>query len=267
MKALFVGAGKMATALATGIVNAGIFPPEDVLAVDISPDARKAFITATGIRCLDDATEVAPKMDLILLAVKPQVAEEVARALPKLKDNALIISICAGIPIERLSQWFSTGKIIRVMPNTPLMVGKGASCYALGPATDTDDASLADKILGSLGIARQVDEAQLDAVTALSGSGPAYFFEMIQGLVDAAVQQGLDESLALDLSVQTMAGAAEMLARKLGTPDELRIAVTSKKGTTEAGLNVLAEAEFRKILAKVVKAAKDRSVELGLGKQ
>jgi pyrroline-5-carboxylate reductase len=147
------------------------------------------------------------------------------------------------------------------------MVGKGASCYALGPATDTDDASLADKILGSLGIARQVDEAQLDAVTALSGSGPAYFFEMIQGLVDAAVQQGLDESLALDLSVQTMAGAAEMLARKLGTPDELRIAVTSKKGTTEAGLNVLAKAEFRKILAMVVKAAKDRSVELGLGKQ
>ena len=146
------------------------------------------------------------------------------------------------------------------------MVGCGASCYALGKAAGKADADLAARILGSLGIARQVDEAQLDAVTGLSGSGPAYFFEMVKAMTEAGKNVGLSEELSLELSIQTMAGAAEMLKRGMGSPDELRNAVTSPNGTTAAGLEVMASAEFREMVSRVVKAATDRSVELGKGR-
>ena len=265
MKLFFIGAGKMATALASGIVRNGLFSPEELCACDVNEVARAAFSKATGITCEPNAEKVRDA-EAVLLAVKPQVAESVATALPKLQDGTLVISICAGIPIASLTKWFGTEKVIRVMPNTPLMVGCGASCYALGAGAVAADADLAARLLGSLGIARQVDEAQLDAVTGLSGSGPAYFFEMVKAMTDAGKSVGLSEELSLELSIQTMAGAAEMLKRGMGTPDELRNAVTSPNGTTAAGLAVMADANFRDMISRVVKAATDRSVELGKGK-
>ena len=265
MKLFFIGAGKMATALASGIVRNRLFLPDELRACDINESSRDAFYKATGVEC-DANAEKIPEAEAILLAVKPQVAEDAVAALPKLKKNTLVISICAGIPISSLMKWFGTDKIIRVMPNTPLMVGCGASCYALGKGATAEDAKLAGSLLGSLGIAHQVDECQLDAVTGLSGSGPAYYFEMVQALADAGCKVGLPEDLSLELSIQTMAGAAEMLLKKMGTPDSLRIAVTSPHGTTAAGLEVMANAKFRDLMANVVKAATERSVELGKGK-
>ena len=266
MKILFIGAGKMATALAAGIVKHNIHPASELLAVDVFAPAREAFTKTTGIQCVENAADYVKEAETILLAVKPQVAPEAVAALPPLREGTLVISICAGIPLAKLSSWFHTEKIIRVMPNTPLMVGKGASCFALGVQADAACAKIAETILGSLGIARQVTEDQLDAVTALSGSGPAYFFEMVKAMADAGVHAGLSPELSLELTVQTLAGSAEMLCRKLGTPDELHDAVTSKKGTTAAGLDVMAAANFRKLMDDVVDAARRRSIELGQGK-
>ncbi|MBR6074430.1 MAG: pyrroline-5-carboxylate reductase, partial [Victivallales bacterium] len=225
MKILFIGAGKMATALAAGIVKHNIHSASELLAVDVFAPAREAFTKTTGIQCVENAADYVKEAETILLAVKPQVAPEAVAALPPLREGTLVISICAGIPLAKLSSWFHTEKIIRVMPNTPLMVGKGASCFALGAQADAACAKIAETILGSLGIARQVTEDQLDAVTALSGSGPAYFFEMVKAMADAGVHAGLSPELSLELTVQTLAGSAEMLCRKLGTPDELRDAV------------------------------------------
>ena len=263
MELLFIGAGKMATALGAGIARYHLWPLAGIVAADISGPARDAFTAQTGIACVESAAARIGTAEVVLLAVKPQVAEAAVLALPPLRPGALVISICAGITMAKLAGWFGTGRVIRVMPNTPLMVGKGASAYALGPAADDAAAAIAERLLGALGLVRRVEEAQLDAVTALSGSGPAYVFELAKAMAEAGEKVGLDPELALDLTVQTIAGAAEMMARKLGTPDQLRDAVTSPHGTTAAGLAVMARGDFRGLMEKVVTAARDRSRELG----
>jgi pyrroline-5-carboxylate reductase len=149
------------------------------------------------------------------------------------------------------------------MPNTPLMVGKGATAFACAEAVTESDRAFVTSMFSAVGVVHEVPEEQLDAVTALSGSGPAYVFEMIQALVDAGAAVGLPADVALKLTVQTVAGAAEMVARGIGSPDALRAAVTSRGGTTEAGLAVLGEADFRNVIADVVRAAARRSEELG----
>ena len=262
-KLLLIGAGKMATALGTAIAESGLLPVADVTAVDVSPQARENFTRATGIACVSEAAPLIPQTDILLLAVKPQVAPAVTAALPPLRPGALVISICAGIPIASLREWLHTGRVIRVMPNTPLMVGKGASCFAPGPEVTDEDCRFAQQLLGSAGVAHQVKEELLDAVTGLSGSGPAYVFELAKAMALAGEQVGLSADISLDLTLQTIAGAAEMLARRLGSPDELRDAVTSPNGTTAAGLAVMKDAGFRELIAKTVIAARDRSIELG----
>ena len=162
---LFIGAGKMATALAAGYVR-GNASHEEVLAYDISENARNAFTKTTGIPCLADATEAVAKADRILLAVKPQHLEAALGGLPAFAPHTLVISICAGVPLSKLQRLTGTGRLVRVMPNTPLMVGKGASCYAPGPEATTEDTAFVANLLGSSGLARQVDESLLDAVTA-----------------------------------------------------------------------------------------------------
>ena len=263
MKYVFIGSGKMGTALASALVQSGMAAATDVKAVDPMEAARLAFTRATGIDCVDDAAKVLPGADVLILAVKPQVAERVVRALPPTGESVLVISICAGIPIRRLSEWFGSRRIIRVMPNTPLMVGKGASAYALGAAATEDDSRIARELLSKSGYAAQVEESQLDAVTGLSGSGPAYVFELAKAMSLAGEHVGLSPELSLALTLQTIAGAAEMLSRRVGSPDELRDAVTSPNGTTYAGLQVMASHDFRGVIRETVEAATRRSVELG----
>ena len=263
MKLAFLGAGKMATAIAAGISKQGILRVEDMVACDIYPEAQRKFTAVTGVCCGDFSEAAFVAADVVVLAVKPQKAEAAVAALPTLRPECLVVSIMAGVPLARLAAWLGTEKLIRTMPNTPMMVGCGATGFARGPAADGDDAEFVRRVFGALGFVGEVPEESLDAVTALSGSGPAYVFEMIQALVDAGVSAGLPAELALGLTVETVAGAAEMLRQGLGTPDELRTAVTSPGGTTAAGLGVFAEAGFRELVRQVVTAARDRSIELG----
>ncbi len=263
MRLAFLGAGKMATAIAAGLVQNEVFPTDDLQATDISRDARRDFTDATGVVCKGDAETVLTNADAVILAVKPQVAEEAVLALKGLWDNKLCISIAAGLPLDKLCEWFEHQRAIRVMPNTPLMVGLGASVFCCAPQVTTDDRELVHRIFGTVGIAHEMTEDKMDAVTALSGSGPAYIFEMVQAMVDGAEAVGLPADKALELTVQTVLGAATMLKKRLGTPDDLRRAVTSPGGTTAAGLEILNRNDFRQLIAHVIRAARDRSVELG----
>jgi pyrroline-5-carboxylate reductase len=263
MRLAFLGAGKMATAIARGLAGAGVVAPGDMSACDVSAEARVAFTQATGVACAEQPGEAFARADCVLLAVKPQKADEAVRSLPKLGSEALIISIAAGVPLARLQGWFGAARVIRVMPNTPLLVGQGATVYARGNGVPDVEAAMCERIFGSLGCVQEVPEAWINAVTALSGSGPAYVFEMVQALTDAGIAVGLPAELALGLTVQTVAGAAEMLRQKQGSPDELRRAVTSPGGTTAAGLAVLEAGGFRPLIRRTVQAACDRAAELG----
>ena len=263
MRFAFLGGGKMARAIARGMIEHVGIAVDDVLACDISAEAREAFTAATGITCLPPEAPWLEGADVLFLAVKPQVAEHAIRTLPARPAGMLYISIMAGFGLPALQRLLGSGRVIRVMPNTPLMVGKGASAYAPGPDVVPADLDLVQRILGALGVATQVEEDQLDAVTALSGSGPAYVFEFIQAMAEAGAEVGLPADLAMTLTLQTVVGAAEMLQQGLGTPEQLRRAVTSPGGTTAAGLAVLEQADFRGLVRRVVTAARDRSVELG----
>ena len=260
----FIGSGKMATAIAAGIVNKNIFASHEILASDISSDSLKAFSQACGADTCSDNDKVIRECQTIILAVKPQVAEAVCSEL-SLAPNSHIISIAAGLKMASLQKWLKTDKITRVMPNTPLMVGKGASAYCCSESISNEEQQLVETIFGSAGIIHKVEEKDIDAVTGVSGSGPAYVFEFIQALTNAGIENDLSPETSLELAVQTVAGAAEMVARKMGTPDELRDAVTSPNGTTYAALQVMKQQNFRKLISDSVDAAVKRSIELGNG--
>ena len=255
----------VATALAGGLVEGGICRLGDVVAADILVAARDAFTAATGIATEADNETAMATADVVVLAVKPQVAAEVLLPLHGMFGDKLFVSIAAGLSLANLQKWVGSDRLVRGMPNTPALVGKGAAVYACSGGVTADDRALVERIFGAVGIVMEMDESKLDAVTGLSGSGPAYVFEMVQAMVDGAELVGLAPEAALALTVQTVAGAAEMAARKMGTPDELRTAVTSPGGTTAAGLAVLEDAEFREIMARVIRAAAERSAELGQG--
>lgn len=263
MKIAFLGAGKMATAIAGGLVRQGLFGAGEMTACDVSAEAGAAFTAATGVGWAATPGAAFMAADCWLVAVKPQTAEAALRGLPRRAEPPLVISIAAGLPLARLREWLGSDRLIRVMPNTPLMVGQGATVYARGAGATVADGAFCGRIFGSLGLCREVPEAWIDAVTALSGSGPAYVFEMVQALVEAGIAVGLPSDLALDLTVQTVAGAAEMLRQKQGTPEALRQAVTSPGGTTAAGLAVLSAEGFRGMVRRTVEAARARAVELG----
>ncbi|OPZ24127.1 MAG: Pyrroline-5-carboxylate reductase [Lentisphaerae bacterium ADurb.BinA184] len=263
MKIGFLGAGKMATALAKGLVDKGVCAPADLLAADVAAAARQAFTEATGVACSADAAAMARAVDVLVVAVKPQVAAAAVAGLREFCGGRLVVSIAAGIPLVRLAAWVGHDRLVRVMPNTPVVVGMGASVFAAAAGVDEADRRLVGRMFGAVGLALEMPEERLDAVTALSGSGPAYAFEMIRALTAGAVALGLPPEAALQLAAQTLAGAAEMVRRGLGTPEQLRVAVTSPGGTTAAGLAVLDRAGFPALVAEVLRAARDRSVELG----
>ena len=267
MNILICGAGKMATAIAGGMTSKNLFPGDEIAACDPSPEARAAFTAATGVPAFPEATaELVSRADVLILAVKPQIADAAFSALPPRKPGCLVFSICAGISLERLRGWFGDVRMVRVMPNTPLMVGEGASCYALSNDNDAEADAFASRLLGALGKAWRVPESQLDAVTALSGSGPAYFFAFIEALTKGGAALGLSPELAQALAIQTMAGATAMLQQGKGTPEALRIAVTSKGGTTAAALDVMKERSFDDMVNDLLLAAAKRSRELGASK-
>lgn len=265
MKLAFIGGGKMATAMARGLVATDAWPRADLQAADVLPAAREAFTQATGVPCADSAAAIVNAADVLVLAVKPQGAQAAVAPLAAACRGKLVISICAGLKLATLARWFGSDRVVRVMPNTPLTVGQGASVFACAAGVTPADQAVVRRIFGALGVVHELPEELLDAGTALSGSGPAYVFEFIQALAEAGTGLGLPPEVALALATQTVAGAAEMVRQGLGTPDALRDAVTSKGGTTAAALAVLAQREFRGLLREALTAARNRSLELGRG--
>jgi pyrroline-5-carboxylate reductase len=260
----FVGAGQMARALAAGFVRAGIASPGEIVAADPVPAAREAFIAAAPGCAVTGDNAAALDRDVTILAVKPQqMAAVLAELRPGASDEQLVISIAAGVTLATLDHGLGGGRLVRVMPNTPCLVGMSASGYALGPRTTAEDAQWVARALGAVGLAIAFEEKMLDAVTGLAGSGPAFVYLVIEALADGAVLAGLPRDAAAALAAQTVRGAAEMVLSTGEHPAVLKDRVTSPGGTTIAGLEVLESAGFRSALVQAVKAASLRSAELG----
>jgi pyrroline-5-carboxylate reductase len=238
---------------------------ERMIASDVVPAALSRFAKDTGARAADSNADVISAADLVILAVKPQQMPAVlAEISPHARPEHLIISIAAGIPLAVLSQSLGENhRLVRVMPNTPCLVAAGASAFALGGAATADDAELVTRLLSTVGIAMEVPESLLDAVTGLSGSGPAYVYQIIEALSDGGVQMGLPRDVATRLAAQTVFGAARMVIETGEHPGALKDAVTSPGGTTIAGLHALESGGLRASLMNAVRAATLRSRELG----
>ena len=262
MKIAFIGAGKMATAIGKGLMNANGVKWEGA-ACDPSEKARVNFTRITSIPCFKTIAEALNGADAVLLAVKPQYAAEALTEAAPLLAGKLLISIAAGLSIDKLSGLAKTGRIIRVMPNTPALAGEGMSCFAPGKDVSAQDIEWAEDILKSIGRRRQLPEKLMDAVTGLSGSGPAYVFEFIMALADGGVYEGLPRDVALELAAQTVYGSAKMVLESTESPAVLRDAVISPAGTTARGVAKLDEGAFRSTVVKAVVAAAERSAELG----
>lgn len=261
----FIGAGQMAQALARGMVAGGVAAADGIVASDPSEAAREAFCSQVpGCRCLPDNQQVARAADTVILAVKPQYLDAAARSLAGgLGSETLVVSILAGIPLERLAAALGTERVIRVMPNTPCLIGRGASAYARGAAATDADAEHVQHLLSTVGVAVELEERLLDAVTGLSGSGPAFVALFTEALIDGGVRAGLPRAIATTLAAQTVWGVGEMLARTGTHPAELKDRVTSPAGTTIAGVQQLERAAFRGAVIDAVDAAARRAKELG----
>lgn len=261
----FLGAGKMAAALAKGFVNAEIVFPRQIIASDPHETARKSFANEIGAKTIVANAEVAKFANVLILATKPdQVPAALADISSAFTRNHLIISIAAGVKLAKLENALPDGaRVIRVMPNTPALVSAGASAFALGKSATAADGELAKKLLSAVGVAFQVKELLLDAVTGLSGSGPAYVYQFIEALSDGGVAAGLPRDIATALAAQTVLGAAKMVLETGQHPGALKDQVTSPGGTTIEGLHELEKGRLRAIVMSAVRAATEKSKKLG----
>lgn len=261
----FVGGGQMAEALIKGLLSKKFLKPGQVKVSDPSEDRRNHLREAFGINTTPENKEAIKGSEIIILAVKPQVMPVVIEDIgPVVSSNHLVVSIAAGITAHYIEKRLPEGaRVVRVMPNTPALVQAGAAALCKGFSASHVDMDIVRQILEAVGKAVVVPEALMDAVTGLSGSGPAYVFTFIEGLIDAGVREGLSRTVAQELVVQTVLGAALMCQNTGKHPAELTAMVTSPGGTTVAGLHVLERAALRGILMDAVRAAAERSRELG----
>jgi pyrroline-5-carboxylate reductase len=262
MKYAFLGAGKMALAMIQGMLRSKVCSASEITASCPEPELLSQVHAATSVNVVTSNAEALSEASVAILCVKPNdVATALAQAGSAL-EGKLLISIVAGLKIESLQSLARGARVIRAMPNTAAMVGKSASAYASDKAVTAEDRAIAEGVFTSIGGAYPVDEKLLDAVTGLSGSGPAYVYLMIEALSDGGVACGLPRKLALDLAVQTVVGAAEMLAATGEHPAVLREMVTSPAGTTMAGLRELENRGVRSAFIEAVRAASNRAGEL-----
>lgn len=255
----------MAAALAGGFVRAKLVPPAQLIASDLAEAARAAFAAATGGRTTAWNPEVVKSASVVILAVKP---DQVAAVLGEIREHFtarhLLISIAAGVPLAKLEAGLGEGaRVVRVMPNTPALVGASASAFATGKAALPEDAELAQKLLGAVGLACQVKEPLLDAVTGLSGSGPAYGYQFIEALSDGGVAMGLPRDIATRLAAQTLLGAARMVLETGLHPAVLKDQVTSPGGTTIEALHALEKGGLRGTVMDAVRASAEKARKLG----
>jgi pyrroline-5-carboxylate reductase len=261
----FIGAGNMAGAMIRGLVKGGL-PGKRILAFDVDRKKLGALSREYHLRLAKSNRELIGQCGAVVLAVKPQVVDAVLHELGPLSARSpLVLSIAAGIPIRRLRAGLGPeSRIVRAMPNTPALIGRGISGYCAGPKVSPAERKLARSILEALGPALEFhDESLLDAVTGLSGSGPAYVYLIIEALSDGGVKMGLPREAALALAARTVAGAAAMVIETGEHPAKLKDMVTSPGGTTIAGLAVLEKARVRSALIQAVEKATRRAKELG----
>ena len=265
-KVVFVGAGNMAEAIVSGMLAESFCAPEKIVMTDIRPERLTDLENEYGVTVSTD-NSVVKNAEMVVLAVKPQVLPEVLKDLAAdLRPETLIISIAAGISTAKIESTLGgERRVVRVMPNTPALVGQGASALAAGSNADEADLEVTEAILQCVGLAVRVEETDMDAVTALSGSGPAYVFYLLEGMLAASEKMGLDEETARWLALKTVEGAARLMTDSGETAEALRQKVTSKGGTTEAAVRLLDKAGVKKAVVKAILAARKKSVELSQG--
>jgi pyrroline-5-carboxylate reductase len=256
----------MATALARGWLSAGLVRPDACRASDPMSQARQAFTAETGCPAGPDNRAVVAASDVLVLAVKPQSMAALLAEVRGEVRRQLVVSIAAGVTLRQLADGLGADcRLVRVMPNTPCLVGASASGYAPGERATAEDLALVDRLLNSVGRAFRLPEGLLDAVTGLSGSGPAFVYLMIEALADGGVRVGLPREVATALAAQTVLGSAKMVLETGGHPGVLKDAVASPGGTTIAGLHALERGGVRGALMDAVEAATRRATELGKG--
>lgn len=261
----FLGAGKMAEALAKGICANGLVPPDRILMSDISAERRAHVAETLGVQALEQNTDLIEQSSIVVVALKPNYVRDVLPDLaPLVTAEKLVVSIAAGITLAELESILpDETRVVRVMPNTPCLVGEGAAGYSLGSVARAEDGETVGEILSAVGTCVLLPERLLDAVTGLSGSGPAYVFLAIEALADGGVRAGLPRDVALKLSAQTVLGAAKLMLETGRHPAELKDMVASPGGTTIAGLAALEELGLRSALIEAVTTATERARELG----
>jgi pyrroline-5-carboxylate reductase len=258
----------MAEALIRGAINSGAIPTSRIMASDVSAERRAFFAEKLGIGTVDDNVKVVAASDLVVLCVKPQQVDAVLQQISSAvrPERHVLASICAGVATARLEKALPAGtRVVRIMPNTPMLVGLGASCLCGGTSTRAEDLAAIEALLACASLTMRVEEKMMDAVTGLSGSGPAYLFYLVEAMVAAGVEEGFTREQATALATRTVLGAAKMLEETGLPPEELRRRVTSPNGTTQAAIERLDAGEVKAKLTGAVRRAAERSRELGRG--
>ncbi|MGB0744783.1 MAG: pyrroline-5-carboxylate reductase [Opitutales bacterium] len=263
IRIIFIGAGRMASAIVHELLEKELYAPEEIACTCGDDPTGPDLSEATGIQYLPDIKNALHETDAVVLACKPQQFDHIDQSLADAARGKLIVSILAGTKLARLSGKFASARnVVRTMPNIPGQIGAGVSAFAALRELSEKDSVIVENTLSSLGNFHEVEEEDLDAVTALSGSGPGYVFEFAAALREAGINAGLDPDLAESLSIDTLLGASMLLAETGKSAEELRDAVTSPGGTTAAGLKVMEDAGFRDLINKTVSTAKARSIDL-----
>lgn len=257
----FIGAGKMASAIIKGLLSSNIFDKQHVKASEVNPEAAKRTEEEFGIEVYNNANDLVKNVDIILIATKPFVVEELLNQIKSdVNENQLIISIAAGITFAKIEKALGADKkIIRVMPNTPALLESGMSAICKNAAATREDMDCVCAIFSKIGKVITCEEKDIDAVTGVSGSGPAFYYYIIDQIAKAGEKLGLDYHTALTLSAQTALGAAKMVMETGNTPDELITAVTTPGGTTAEGNKVLKESNISEILLETVRKTAEKS--------
>jgi len=259
----FIGGGNMASAIIGGLIREGVSAAR-IEVVEPVAEARARLQAQFGIAAQDHASPALARARLVVWAVKPQTFKEAAAQARAHTGSALHLSVAAGIRSDSIAQWLGTQRIVRSMPNTPALIGKGITALYARPGVSSDDKRRVEQVIATTGESLWVDdEAQLDAVTALSGSGPAYVFFLLEAMTRAGIEMGLTREQAYKLSIATFAGASELARASDDPPELLRQRVTSKGGTTHAAISAMEQDQVQALFIKALHAARERAKELG----
>ncbi len=261
-----IGAGNMGMAIANGMVSKEIFKACEICVCDKSTE-KLSLAREKGFGAFEDEKELYKNSETVITAVKPQNYEKMITSLAETKSECgdrLIITIAAGISISYIQKFMGeTARVIRVMPNTPLMIGEGASVLSKSGSVSEKEFMMARQIFSAMGVAEVMPEEMINVSTAVNGSGPAYFYYVVEAMTKAAVAMGMDEEKAIVLAAKTMEGAAKMILKGEKTPEKLRIDVSSPGGTTLEALHVFDEHKMDDIIVEAMKACKERAAKLG----